>query len=547
VSQLITPYRSAQPTGRDGFIQLLRGEWTKFRTVRGWVIAVLAVALLTAAVPVLLAKSATTNDAITCVRGQCQAESQNFATGPAGTAVVDSFYFVHQPITAAGSITARVSSLHGSGSRSLPPAYYALQPATQPWAKAGIMIKASTRSGSAYAAMVITGSHGVRMQYDYTHDIAGNGAAGTSLAAQWLRLTRSGDTVTGYQSMNGTEWTKIGTVTLPGLPATAQAGMFVASPQFVAAQGSGDNQLRAVTQATASFMHVRLRGGSVNQAWRGTQVGGEAAVPRDVRYHTSCGKPHCPGAVPPPQGGHGVTTGPGGSFTVTGSGDVAPFVPITDPVGVTLLGTLFALLVVVALGAVFVTAEYRRGLIRTTVAASPRRGRILLAKSLVVAAVTFVAALIGSAVALPVAEHYLRANGWRPPVWAQLTLTSAAGLRVVLGTAAIAAGAAVLGLAAGAIFRRSAAAVLAVAGLLVVPIILSLVLPLTTASWLLRITPAAALSLQTAVQRYPQVSSVCAPYHDCFPLSGWAGYAVLAGWAVAALAGALYLLRRRDV
>ena len=33
------------PAGRDGFAQLLRAEWTKFRTVRGWVIGMI-VALL---------------------------------------------------------------------------------------------------------------------------------------------------------------------------------------------------------------------------------------------------------------------------------------------------------------------------------------------------------------------------------------------------------------------------------------------------------------------------------------------------------------------
>ena len=40
----ITPYRSAVPAGRDGFAQLLRAEWTKFRTVRGWVIGTVAAA-----------------------------------------------------------------------------------------------------------------------------------------------------------------------------------------------------------------------------------------------------------------------------------------------------------------------------------------------------------------------------------------------------------------------------------------------------------------------------------------------------------------------
>jgi len=33
---MLAPYRSELRTGRDGFAQLLRAEWTKFRTVRGW-------------------------------------------------------------------------------------------------------------------------------------------------------------------------------------------------------------------------------------------------------------------------------------------------------------------------------------------------------------------------------------------------------------------------------------------------------------------------------------------------------------------------------
>ena len=34
VSTAITPYRSSLPAGRDGFLQVLHAEWTKFRTVR---------------------------------------------------------------------------------------------------------------------------------------------------------------------------------------------------------------------------------------------------------------------------------------------------------------------------------------------------------------------------------------------------------------------------------------------------------------------------------------------------------------------------------
>ena len=49
----LVPYRPELHTGRDGFAQLLRAEWTKFRTVRGWVIGMFAGALLIVGLGVL--------------------------------------------------------------------------------------------------------------------------------------------------------------------------------------------------------------------------------------------------------------------------------------------------------------------------------------------------------------------------------------------------------------------------------------------------------------------------------------------------------------
>jgi hypothetical protein len=42
-----------------------------------------------------------------------------------------------------------------------------------PWSQAGIIIKQNLHQGSAYAAMTVTGSNGVRMQFNHTGDIAG--------------------------------------------------------------------------------------------------------------------------------------------------------------------------------------------------------------------------------------------------------------------------------------------------------------------------------------------------------------------------------------
>ena len=70
-----------------------------------------------------------------------------------------------------------------------------------------------------------------------------------------------------------------------------------------------------------------------------------------------------------------------------------------------LLGTFAGLIAVIVVATMFITAEYRRGLIRTTLAASPRRGRVLAAKAIVIGSVTFVAGLVAPAVAVTVGEQ----------------------------------------------------------------------------------------------------------------------------------------------
>ena len=40
-TQTVTPHRPPVTPERDSFWHLVQAEWTKFRTVRGWVIAVL--------------------------------------------------------------------------------------------------------------------------------------------------------------------------------------------------------------------------------------------------------------------------------------------------------------------------------------------------------------------------------------------------------------------------------------------------------------------------------------------------------------------------
>jgi len=173
----ITPYRSGQRPGRDDFAHLLRAEWTKFRSVRGWVIAMIGAVLLTALAVVALASAANGK--------QNPAANPGGPFGPDGEAVTDSFYFVHQSLDGNGSITARVTSLAGSVLPGQVPPGVTPPQGPQPWTKAGIIIKASTTPGSAYAAVMATPGHGVRMQWNYTSDTAGLPGAVSAASPRW--------------------------------------------------------------------------------------------------------------------------------------------------------------------------------------------------------------------------------------------------------------------------------------------------------------------------------------------------------------------------
>jgi ABC-type transport system involved in multi-copper enzyme maturation permease subunit len=524
-----------------GFGSPLRAEWIKFRSVRGWVIGMILAALLT----IFLGVFAAGNANIGCqVNGGAQKSGKAclpyIPHGPGGEIVTDSFSFVHQPLTGNGTITAEVTSLTGEHAN-LASAARAVQVGSglvsglAPWAKTGIIIKRSTHQGSAYAAMMVTGSHGVRMQDNFTGDIAGLPGAVSAVHPRWLRLTRSGDTITGYDSADGTHWTRVGTVQLTGLPSTVQAGLFAASPGYTVTQNSfgGSSNSGGPAQATGVFDHVALAGGATGRTWTGTAIGG--------------GGPIGPG--PASSSGSVPFTRNAGRFTLTGSGDIAPVTPgplgpfPTVTIGQSLAGAFLGLIVIVVVAAMFFSTEYRRGLIRTTLAATPRRGAVLAAKAVVIGAVAFVAGLVAAVVSIAVgvpkevnSGQVLLAAPW---------LTDA---RVIIGTAAMLAVAAVFAVALGAILRRSAAAITIAVVTVILPFLLTAlnVLPAGVGDWLLRLTPAAGLAVEQSIPRYAQVTTVTSPVQGYYPLSPYAGFAVLCLWAAAALALALVMLRRRD-
>ncbi|MFJ2953206.1 ABC transporter permease subunit [Streptomyces sp. NPDC087270] len=527
----------------NGFPLTVRAEWTKLRTVRGWVLAL--VAALVVVVGIGYASADATRS------GGCPGMKVcGPPKGPGGVAVVDDFTFVQRPLGTDGTLTARITSMTGRIAARTPDGTGT--PDLEAWAKAGLIVKAGTAPGSTYAAVMVTGGHGVRMQSDFTHDTAGPEVAAPSAAApRWLRLTRAGSTLTGGTSPDGTHWTTVGTATLPDLPATARVGLFVTSSAHmeVDRHALGSSAMSAPTRATAAFDRVTLSGGgtggssgsggtggsgtgggSTAQAahgWQTTEVGGD---PLSASLSAATHR----------------TTANGEVFSVSGSGDIAPAVGGqvfgARSIERGLAGTFAGLLVVVVVGSSFVTAEYRRGLIRTTLAAQPRRGQVLAAKAVVVGAAAFAVGLAASVLTLVLTLHRLRSNG-------VFILPASFGTetRVVVGTALLVALAAVLALAVGTILRRATGAVTAVVAGVVLPYILAMTaLPDAAADWVLRVTPAAAFAIQQTTLRYHQVANVYAPSDGYYPLPPWAGLAVLCGWTAVVLAVAYALLRRRD-
>jgi ABC-type transport system involved in multi-copper enzyme maturation permease subunit len=500
---------------RDGFARLLRAEFTKFRTVRAWVIALCAAAVVFVLLSFVSAFAS-------------RAPVRAVPTGPDGEAVSDTYMFVHQTLVGDGTLTARVASLSGAHTSPSPTAGNAfgesskghlssqLDPGLAPWAKAGIILEPDTNQGTAYAAVMVTGSHGVQMQYNYTHDSPGlAGPAGPS-SPRWLRLTRAGDVITGYDSADGARWTEIGTARLAGLPRTVQIGLFVTSPVYFAAADSAGTP----SVATATFGEVSAQGDLPRRSWTPDAIAGFYPA------LSSASTWHQPSAD---------------AFTITGSGDIAPLVGDIISAqwsGASIVnGTIAALLFVIVLATLFATSEYRRGLIRTTLAASPRRDRVLAAKAVVAGSLAFAAGAIATAIAEVITRHVLTANG------SYLFPQSGTSLaRVIIGTGLLLGLAAALAIALGMMLRRSAVAVAAGIVLLVLPGVLGS----QSGNWLMRLTPTAAFAIQATLPRSNLVASGYTPPNGYFPISPWAGLAVLAAYAAVALGSAMWLLRRRD-
>lgn len=180
-------------------------------------------------------------------------------------------------------------------------------------------------------------------------------------------------------------------------------------------------------------------------------------------------------------------------------------------------------LALVALATVAITGEYSSGSITTTLQAVPRRGLMLLAKTLVVSAVSFLAGAISLAVGAAVAAALMGEAG-------QFTAGQAVSTTLRAGTyAALLAG---LVIGVGAALRSTAATLTSVLMLLLA---VPQVMRITGVDW-----------LQTVSDYLPDTLGVVLMTQPGQPYGQTTALAVLVVWTlVAALAGSVRL-RTRD-
>ena len=191
-------------------------------------------------------------------------------------------------------------------------------------------------------------------------------------------------------------------------------------------------------------------------------------------------------------------------------------------------GYFLGQLLIGVLGVLFVSGEYSTGMIRSTLAAVPKRLPVLFAKAVVFGTIALVTMVTAALIAFAGAQAFLSHYGHGTP------LTDPGVLRVVVGTGVYLALIGLLGGALGWILRNTAGGIATLVGLLLVVPVLLEVLPW---QW-----------LKDIGQYLPGQAgaSFITSFQAPDTLAPWTGLGVLVLWVIAALGGAAVLLKRRD-
>jgi regulation of enolase protein 1 (concanavalin A-like superfamily) len=141
----------------------------------------------------------------------------------------DTFRFLHRTLTGDVTLIARVATLQN----------------TDPWAKAGVMIRETTAPDAKFAYSVVTPGNGASFgRRTATGALGGSSTTAGPKAPTWVKLTRNGSSFSAFYSADGQAWTFVGSRTI-NMAASVEVGLCLTSHD--------DAQL-----ATATFDNVTV-------------------------------------------------------------------------------------------------------------------------------------------------------------------------------------------------------------------------------------------------------------------------------------------------
>jgi len=199
-------------------------------------------------------------------------------------------------------------------------------------------------------------------------------------------------------------------------------------------------------------------------------------------------------------------------------------------------GLSFGQIVVAVLGALIITGEYASGQIRSSLAAVPHRGRLLLSKAVVLAIVSFLLGSLSVFLSWAISKPFLGEHA------GSLTDSHYAGH--IWGSGLVFAGIALMTLGFGFLLRSTAGAITVVVSLLFV-ILLPLQLAAGQWSWVSKIIDCLPISVSSAVSNPLPAAAELGGEGVQFLTHGQA-IAVFAAWALVPLIAAWFVFTRRD-
>jgi aryl-phospho-beta-D-glucosidase BglC (GH1 family) len=123
----------------------------------------------------------------------------------------DSFHYVYRAAAGDCTILSQVTSLQN----------------TDPWAKAGVMIRETLNQDSANAMMLISSHNGSLLSDRPATAAVSSSMSGTGASPYWVKLVRSGNSFTGYVSSSGNAWQQVGSSVVIPMATNVLVGLAV--------------------------------------------------------------------------------------------------------------------------------------------------------------------------------------------------------------------------------------------------------------------------------------------------------------------------------